>query len=71
MTEDDTKGPLTYGVDDLRVPSPRTGAPPLAISQALDVLPTVNKVILLHFRKACATMLEPILSRTLRAESRP
>lgn len=35
----------------------------LAISQALDVLPTVNKVILLHFRKACSKMLDPILVR--------
>lgn len=42
----------------------------LAISQALDVLPTVNKVILLHFRKACGKVLEPILSRTLPTEMR-
>jgi hypothetical protein len=35
----------------------------LAISQALEVLPTVNRVILSHFRKACGKMLEPILAR--------
>ena len=35
----------------------------LAISQALNVLPTVNKIILQHFRKACGRMLEPILAR--------
>ena len=40
----------------------------LAISLALEVLPTVNKVILLHFRKSCGRMLEPILSLTLPAE---
>lgn len=35
----------------------------LAISQALDVLPTVNKVILVHFRNACGKMLQPIIQR--------
>lgn len=37
----------------------------LAISQALERVPTVNKVILLHWRSACTKMLQPVLTRSL------
>jgi hypothetical protein len=35
----------------------------MAISQALDLLPIGNKVLLMQFRKACGTMLRPVFAR--------
>jgi hypothetical protein len=35
----------------------------MAISQAMEVLPIGNKVLLMQFRKACGAMLAPLLAR--------